>query len=395
MNRFQQILTVTIWEYHRFFKIKNELIGIAIMLVMGVVGFFGGSYLFLSGSDKQEPVMVHQNVGDALTEELSETFEVTIIDENQKQSKTEEIITEKEGVIIERSDEGYLITSWKEPKQLDAIQEILNSDALSNNLAGYDLTRSDFEQMTQPALLETQYLRQDSNNQRNIVGFIFSGFLIMAVFLSLAYQFTGITGEKQQKITEQIISAIKPQTWMDGKILGITLTGLSSVVTYSIIGILGGILFFQLTGAGISDILPFLHLPTIFLFLVFTLVGILMWNAFFAAIASIITDPNNSGKSSLMFLPMLLAFLSFLVPLDPDGAGSIFLSWFPLTSASAMPMRWATTDLPWYEVTGSWLVLSLTFYFFRILAARIFRISILISGKEPTWKEVFGMLFFK
>lgn len=394
MNTLQKILTVTIWEYQRFFKIKNELIGIVVMIVMAAIGFFGTTYL-ISGNDEKQSVMVHQNLGNAITEKLSETFDVTIINEDEIESKTLQIQETREGVLMERSENGFLVTSWKEPEQLDKIREILNNYALENNLLLYDLSRSDFEQITQTAPLETQYLREDSERQRTTVAFIFSGFLLMAVFLSFAYQFTGITGEKQQKITEQIVSAIKPQMWMDGKILGITLTGLSSVVSYTIIGILGGILFFQFTGAGISSILPYLHLPTILLFLVFTLVGILMWNSFFAAIASIITDPNNSGKSSLMFLPILLAFLSFLVPLDPNGTGAIFLSWFPLTSASAMPMRWVTADLPWYEVTGSWLVLSLTFYFFRILAARIFRVSILISGKEPTWGEVFGMLFSK
>ena len=32
--------------------------------------------------------------------------------------------------------------------------------------------------------------------------------MLLAVFLSFAYQFTAITGEKQLKITEQIVSAI-------------------------------------------------------------------------------------------------------------------------------------------------------------------------------------------
>jgi len=394
MNTLQKILTVTIWEYQRFFKIKNELIGIVVMIVMAAIGFFGTIYL-LSENDEKQSVMVHQNLGNAITEKLSDTFEVKIINADEKENKIHQINESREGVLIERSENGFLVTSWKEPGQLDKIREILNNYALDNNLVLYDLSRSDFEQITQTAPLETQYLREDSERQRNTVAFIFSGFLLMAIFQGFAYQFTGITGEKQQKITEQIVSAIKPQMWMDGKILGITLTGLSSVVTYTIIGVLGGTLYFQFTGAGISSILPYLHLPTILLYLVFTLAGILMWNSFFAAIASIITDPNNSGKSSLMFLPTLFALLSFLVARDPDSAGAIFLSWFPLTSASAMPMRWVMTDLLWYETAGSWLVLSLTFYFFRILAARIFRVSILISGKEPTWQEVFGMLFSK
>jgi len=215
--------------------------------------------------------------------------------------------------------------------------------------------------------------------------------MILAVFVSFAYQFTAITGEKQLKITEQIVSAISPQIWMDGKIFGISLTGISSMLTYSILSILGGMLYFQFTGTPISSIIDYLYLPSILLYLPFALAGILTWNAILAAIASIITDPNNSGKSALMILPVLFVIASFLVTRDPDSGLTLFLSWFPLTSASSMPMRWAITEVSYWQVGGSFLILVLTFYFLRKLAAKIFRVSILITGKEPSFSEVYKL----
>jgi ABC-2 type transport system permease protein len=190
------------------------------------------------------------------------------------------------------------------------------------------------------------------------------------------------------KITEQIVSAIKPQVWMDGKIFGITLTGLSSMFTYAMISILGGMIFFQFSGSPVSRILDFLHFPSVLLFFCFALTGILIWNAFLAAIAAMITDPNNSGKSSLMLIPILFVVASFLVIRDPDNKLAIFLSWFPFTSATAMPMRWAITEVTGLELAASFILLVLTFYILRKLAAKIFHISILISGKEPGFKEI-------
>ena len=186
--------------------------------------------------------------------------------------------------------------------------------------------------------------------------------MILAVFLSFAYQFTAITGEKNLKITEQIVSAISPQVWMDGKIFGITLTGISSIFTYSLFSIIGGVLFFQFTGRPLSGILDYLHLPSILLYFPFAITGVLIWNAILAAIASIITDPNSSGKSSLMMLPVMFVAASFMVTRDPDSSFSIFLSWFPLTSATSMPMRWAISEVGFWEIAGSYLLLELTFY---------------------------------
>lgn len=179
---------------------------------------------------------------------------------------------------------------------------------------------------------------------------------------------------------------------MDGKIYGITLTGLASIFTYSILSIAGGILFFQFTGVPVSSILDYLYLPSILIYLPFALTGILIWNAILAAIASMITDPNNSGKSGLMMLPVLFVLASFLVTRDPDSKLAVFLSWFPLTSASSMPMRWAVTEVEYWQIVASFILLLVTFYFLRKLAAGIFRISILMSGKEPTFKEVIKLL---
>jgi ABC-2 type transport system permease protein len=164
------------------------------------------------------------------------------------------------------------------------------------------------------------------------------------------------------------------------------------MLTYSLLSVVGGVLFFQFTGVPVSGILAYLYFPSIALYLPFALIGVLLWNAILAAIASVITDPNNSGKSSLMLLPLIFVVASFLVTRDPDGTVSVFLSWFPLTSATSMPMRWAITEVGIWQLIGSFLLLVLTFYFFRTLAAKIFRVSILMTGKEPTWGEVYRLL---
>jgi ABC-2 type transport system permease protein len=93
-----------------------------------------------------------------------------------------------------------------------------------------------------------------------------------------------------------------------------------------------------------------------------------------------------------MMLPLLFVMASFLVTRDPDSRLAVFLSWFPLTSATAMPMRWAVTEVGFWQPAGSFLLLMLTFYLLRKLAAKIFRVSILMSGKEPSWNEIFRLV---
>jgi len=387
MNYYKQVIAVTLWEYRRFFKLKNELLAIVIMLLIFTLSYFGGKYAASLASAKVH-LAVLEDSDSQLIDMLSKAFDVEVIAPEHKEKYLEQIIDSNNRLLLMQDGEGFKLYARKKSGKLDELQHVLDGYNRIKTMRKIELSAENLALVLKPAPLEEVYSYERGSRGRTILAYFFAGLMILAVILSFAYQFTAITGEKQLKITEQIVSAIKPQVWMDGKILGITITGLSSMFIYSFIGILAGLLYFQFSDRPITDVTQYLHLPSILLYIPFTLMGIMLWNALLAAIAAVITDPNNSGKSSLMLLPVLFVGASFLVLNDPDTGLSVFLSWFPLTSATAMPVRWLVTDVVWWNLIASFAVLAGTFYWLRKLAAKIFRVSVLISGKEPTWAEV-------
>lgn len=390
MSYFSQVLTVTRWEFSRFFKPKNEALGIVIMLAISTVSYFGGKYAFSESEQKME-ISVVNNLDTTLSDFLNSRYIVKEIQIEKKANILELIRNQKEGILLESGSEGFVVNVYKNTRAISKLKADLTDYQKQREMNKIGLSQIELATVLSPAQVQESFIYSDNSAKRVVLSYFFAGLMIMVVFLCFAYQFTAITGEKQLKITEQIVSAISPQVWMDGKIYGITLTGLSSMLTYAIMSILGGMLFFQFTGLPASGILDYLSLPSILIYLPFALIGILIWNAILAAIASIITDPNNSGKSSLMMLPLVFVVTSFLVIRDPDSGLALFLSWFPLTSATSMPIRWAITEVGVWQLAGSFLLLVLTFYLLRKLAAKIFRVSILITGKEPTFSEVFKL----
>jgi ABC-2 type transport system permease protein len=387
----KQVITVTRWEFSRFFKPKNEAIGIVIMLVLSAISFFGGKYAF-SDTDKKMEISVLNDVDYSLTEILKNDYTINLIPAGDKAKFIESIKTSRNGVLLENNNGVFTLHAYKNTRAISKLETYLTEYHKQREMQKIGLSPDQLSAVLSPAQVAESFVYTDNSKKRLVLALFFAGLMFLAVFLSFAYQFTAITGEKQLKITEQIVSAISTQVWMDGKIFGITLTGISSMLTYSVLSIIGAMLYFQFTGMPVSGILDYLYLPSILLYLPFALAGILIWNAILAAIASIITDPNNSGKSALMMLPLVFVLTSFLVTRDPDSGLSVFLSWFPLTSATSMPMRWAITEVGFWQLAGSFSVLVLTFYFLRKLAAKIFRVSILITGKEPTWSEIYRLL---
>jgi len=170
--------------------------------------------------------------------------------------------------------------------------------------------------------------------------------------------------------------------------LGISLTGFTSITVYGLLTIVGFGLYMQITGAGFAAALAVVHWPSAILFLLFTFLSIVMWNAFLAAISSMITDPNNSSKNGLLMLPILPAMSGFLALADPDTGFMQFLSLFPLTSGSVMPARLVLGEVNAWEVIASLVLLVVAIWLMRKVATLIFRTSILISGKEPSFREV-------
>lgn len=391
MRYINQVITVTRWEFRRFFKPKNEAMGIAVMLFVSVIFYFGGKAAFSDSGEKPLLYMLQQT-DSSLIERLSVYFTLEQIPDAQKPAVLERISNEKEGILLVDEGNTFTIHAYKKTRVLKKLKAALDAHHQEQMMNSKGMSEADLSIVLAPAPVIESFNYTDNSKNRIVLAFFFAGLMLMAVFLSFAYQFTAITGEKQLKITEQIVSAISPQVWMDGKIFGITLTGLSSMFTYSVLGIIGGVLFFQFTGVPVSTILNYLDLPSILLFLPFALTGILIWNALLASIASVITDPNNSGKSALMMLPLLFVMASFLVTRDPDSRLAVFLSWFPLTSATSMPMRWTITEVGFWQPAGSLIVLMATFYWLRKLAAKVFRVSVLMSGKEPSWGEIFRLL---
>jgi carboxyl-terminal processing protease len=220
-----------------------------------------------------------------------------------------------------------------------------------------------------------------------LIAYSILGAMLITTWIGLAYMMTGITGEKQHRVTEQIVSAIRPQMWIDGKLIGITGAAIGSLAFLFI----PSILCLPLVGwLGWDVSLPdslnrWEFLPVL---LVFYLGGVLFWNCFYAGVASVINDPNTSSRTSLLFLPMLPMIAAGLVVSQPDGAMMRVLSLLPGASSTAMPMRMVLGEVSAVEVVLSLILMFVGIAGLRLLAGRIFAAGIMLYGKEPSWLDI-------
>lgn len=177
------------------------------------------------------------------------------------------------------------------------------------------------------------------------------------------------------------------QTWIDGKILGQMLLALKAMAG-TLISMVLGFSFMQVIIRGQGLDLSFIDWPLLPWLLIFASLGLYLATAFMAAVAAAIDDPNHSGKSSFMMLPLVPMILTFIVMDSPSGWALTMLSYFPLTSFAAMPVKMALVEVSIWQPILSIVLIVLTCWYARRLAGRMFKMGMVMYGKEPSVKQM-------
>ena len=270
-------------------------------------------------------------------------------------------------------------------------------------------------------LNETGVDEQSNAFLSSIGGILIGVFIFIGLFGYGAILMRSVIEEKTSRIVEIITSSVKPIELMLGKLLGVCLVALTQfslwIATYAGVTILAAPVaqFFinqrmgdlqnsliavdaKGTAANVpSDIdLSFLEqfsIDPLFIlyFFVFFVLGFLMYSSIFAAIGAAVDSEQDSQQfMTPVMLPIFLGYmLNFRIAEAPDSTLAIMASLFPLTSPINMVTRMLVSNVPFWEVILSILLLILSLIGMLLLAARIYRTGILMYGKKPTFKELY------
>ncbi|HYE55924.1 MAG TPA: ABC transporter permease [Chitinophagaceae bacterium] len=240
-------------------------------------------------------------------------------------------------------------------------------------------------------------------------------YMVLLIYGSMVMR--GVMEEKTNRISEVIVSSVKPFQLMFGKIIGIGAVGLTQFFIWIIligalqlvIPALMGSEMQPPTGADTEAVqqakssfmndfsenmesIPMGMLAFAFVF--YFIGGYLMYASMFAAIGSVSEDQQDAQQ--LIFPVMMPIILGFVIMVkaakEPHSGLALFGSLFPLTSPIVMIGR-IPFGVPLWQIITSMLLLVLFFVFCTWLAGRIYRTGILMYGKKGSWKEMLKWAF--
>lgn len=269
------------------------------------------------------------------------------------------------------------------------------------------------------------------NEIKAFIGGAFGYLIMMFIIIYGGFVMRSVIEEKTSRIIEVIISSVKPFQLMMGKIIG---TALAGITQFAIWVVSGAVLFLvafavfdidpgiisggpELPPAMGADMAPDLakdtelaegylkelfRLPLALLlisFVVYFVLGYLIYSSIYAAIGAAVDNETDTQQFIFpIIMPLMLAIYVgfFSVFSNPHGPIAVGFSLFPLTSPIVMLMRLpggvGEGGVPIWQFITSILLLLITFVGIVWLAAKIYRVGILMYGKKPTYKELFKWL---
>ena len=231
-----------------------------------------------------------------------------------------------------------------------------------------------------------------------IVGITTSLMLYMFIMLYGQMVMTSIIEEKNNRVLEIVVSSVKPNALMMGKIVGIGLVAVTQILIWGIILTACSIWLMPLVsgaaqGAGGFD-LGALGSPAYILELfgyitLFLIGGYLFYSSIYAAVGSAVDNIQDASQLvSIAVIPIIIGMVvSMSVVQNPASSLAVWTSMIPFTSPMVMMAR-IPFGIPAWQIWTSLALLYASFAGMVWLSAKIYRVGIFMYGKKPSFSEL-------
>ena len=286
-----------------------------------------------------------------------------------------------------------LVRDQLSPTLQSLLQGIVRQRALDSALAAAGLNPATVEAGVASATVHVQALKPVSGNRVELVlaGFVAALALYIALLTYGQFIAQGVVEEKANRIVEILLSTVRPQQLLIGKVVGIGLVGLFQLTVISV---------FALGVAVVTHAfaVPAAAAGVVLAGLLWFILGFFFYAILFAAAGSLVS--RQEEVQSVVFPVTMLAVLAWIVAIGvlspmfdgtPMSTTGVLLALIPPISPVIMPAGMATGDIaPWQALLGIAITLAASAGA-TWLAARIYANSVLRLGARVKLRDALGL----
>ncbi len=272
-------------------------------------------------------------------------------------------------------------------RDLDFIHDSVRDAIVDARVAARSLDRDELDALLRVPRPRSTTVGPDA--ERETVG----GLNTMLPMAFMILMFMGIMGggqtmltsmieEKSTRVVEVLLSAVSPMELMAGKLIGAVAISLVMTSLYIAAGLL---LLSAFSLFGLLD-------PWLIVYLaIFFLIGFFLFGSLMLAVGAAVNDMTEAQtlQMPLMLLLMVPWFIWPAVSRNPGSTFAVVVSHLPPINSFGMLLRLGSSQPPpWWEVWLSIAVGLASVVAAVWVAAKVFRIGLLMYGKPPDLKTL-------
>jgi ABC-2 type transport system permease protein len=295
---------------------------------------------------------------------------------------------------------------------MDRLQDVVRQQAMIVKLEGAGVNKEMVDQLSKNRVQMTREKltekgRGGSGMMGLLAGIIVGVLLLMSIIMNGQMVLRGVLEEKTTRVAEIVISSVKPESMLAGKVIGVGGAGLTQMVAWLFLGGYLQSFFAPIVikaaggGAALATGGAAAAVPTGFgglgmtmgmlgISIAYFLVGFVFYSTLYAAVGSMVNSEQEAQQAQTPVMLLLMSGWIFVNPviINPNSTLAVVLSWLPWASPVIMPIRMGLTSVSPLSVAGSLAVALLGSVLAVWLAARIYRVGMLMYGKKPSMAEL-------
>lgn len=277
------------------------------------------------------------------------------------------------------------------------IEQRLNRAVSRQRLIELNVDEEKIDKLAMPIDLEAYPINEKGaegakDSGAGFVAVFIITFLIYLTILMYGQVVLGaVVEEKETRIAEILFSSVQSFTLMIGKLIGVSLVAMTQLgIWLAAFVLLSGAGIGWLAAQGVDINIP--HLAPLFFiyFFLFFVLGFFIYATIYALVGSMVTTTQEGGQVAMpvLFLLMIGFYLAFPVIRSPNSPFAFWVSMVPFFSPITMMVRIVSQTPPMWQIAVSLGIGAVTVVVLLWLAARVYRVGMLMYGKKATIPEV-------
>jgi ABC-2 type transport system permease protein len=296
-----------------------------------------------------------------------------------------------------KSNPSYYGRNMSDPITRGQIEQAINSAVRKQRLVASGVSEQAIDQLSKSLNLEVYPVNEKGEEGTKESG---AGFVLVFIVAFLIYITTLLYGqvilgavveEKETRIAEILFSSVRSGTLMLGKLIGVSLVALTQlgiwILAFAALSAFG---ISALEARGVEGINISLPISFFVYFFLFFGLGYFIYATLYLLVGSMVTTTQEGGQVAMPIIFLLMAglYLSFPVMRSPNSPFSFWISMVPFFSPIVMVVRIVSQTPPLWQIALSLFIGFVTVIGLLWLAARIYRVGMLMYGKKATIPEV-------